>query len=409
MYSVDPLELCTDIFKLYHIRFQLFAPPYRNADNFDFGLRRLLFPTYDYTPLMQQISDLLHPGEILYLQDEFGISYNIFSLQDGPVKTSYQFGVLGPWRRGAFDDYTIQHILEQNELPQNCASLLRSIIGRIPENMPREQWITLCTRIVGKLISPDGNVKFYIPDTKQLCLDIKPSPAEDFGKEDFLMYQGRSLSFAYSLETSLIDAVKKGNYAQAKDFAYKYTHFQQQYRKELQMPESFFYIELNALLRHAAQEAGVFALRLDEVYAKYCRLLMQDKSDISQSLMIRDYCNMVLQYSNLKVSPIIRNCIDYIDYFFSQPISLRDLADRNSVTEQYLSALFRKELQITFVEYLTQARINHAKRLLMSYELSIQEIAMLCGYNDSSYFCKVFKKYIKMSPMQYRDSIHLEN
>jgi len=60
------------------------------------------------------------------------------------------------------------------------------------------------------------------------------------------------------------------------------------------------------------------------------------------------------------------------------------------------------------VDYLNQTRMTHAKSLLQMTQLSIQEVAARCGFNDSSYFCRIFKKYSGLSPIQYRSSMLLE-
>ena len=167
--------------------------------------------------------------------------------------------------------------------------------------------------------------------------------------------------------------------------------------------------ELNTLLRYAVQQEGVNALRLDEVYVKYGRTADQQMpaDEIPCSMMARDYCNVISRYAK-RYSPIITSCIDYIDFFYSDPITLQDLAERNSVSFPYLSSLFRSETGMTFTDYLNQTRISHAKEMLMHRSYSIQEISVRCGFNDSSYFTRVFKKLTGTSPVKYRTVMHLK-
>lgn len=274
--------------------------------------------------------------------------------------------------------------------------------------MEREKWIALCTRTIGKLISPDGDVKFLVPDASLLKLPEFHTP-QQLDDTAFHNYQGHNLAGGYSLEHKLLSAVKKGNYSQAEDLAHKYVNFQLKYRSKDHITPSLIGIELNALLRNAAHEAGVYSLRLEEVFTKYCRLLGKNHSDIPHATMIRDYCNLVAQYANRHQSPIIRSCVDYIDFFYSNPITLRELAQQNAITEQYLATLFRKELNMTFVEYLNETRISHAKIMLQNKDMSVQEISARCGFNDSSYFSRTFKKVTGMSPMLYRSSMLMES
>jgi len=75
------------------------------------------------------------------------------------------------------------------------------------------------------------------------------------------------------------------------------------------------------------------------------------------------------------------------------------------ISPYYLSHLFREELNITFLEYLTMVRMEEAKKLLKDTSLSIVAIASQVGYEDASYFSKVFKKYVGISPAQYRKNL----
>ncbi len=407
MYHVEALDICAEVFKLHHIRLQLFAKPYPNGENFDLGLRKLFYQDYNYELLLDRIQMLLSPGKIVYFLDEFGISYNIFSLKDGPEKTPYEFGVLGPWRRGELSEHSIQQIIEACSLKKGHAPTLLAALNRVPQNMDRDAWVALCTRTVGRLICPDGNVQFYVPDRSLLKLPGRSNEKAD-SNEVFHSYHSQSLHQGYIWERELLNSVKKGSYAQAEDFAYKYMNFQIQYQKKRDISSSLIGIELNALLRHAAQEAGVFSLRLEDTYMKYCRQIFRSQENIPYVMMIREYCDLVTQHARLNPSPIIRTCLDYIDFFYSDSVTLHDLAALNAVTEQYLSSLFRKELGVTFVDYLNQTRMTHAKSLLQMTQLPIQEVAARCGFNDSSYFCRIFKKYNGLSPIQYRSSMLLE-
>lgn len=81
------------------------------------------------------------------------------------------------------------------------------------------------------------------------------------------------------------------------------------------------------------------------------------------------------------------------------------MARKVYISPYYLSHLFREELNITFLEYLTMVRMEEAKKLLKDTSLSIVAIASQVGYEDASYFSKVFKRYVGISPAQYRKNL----
>lgn len=87
---------------------------------------------------------------------------------------------------------------------------------------------------------------------------------------------------------------------------------------------------------------------------------------------------------------------------YANHLSLREMAERYHLDKSYLSTLFHSEVGQTFTAYLTQVRIGHACDYLKNTQLSHNEIAILCGFNNDAYLKKVFKKTMLMSPSQYR-------
>lgn len=93
---------------------------------------------------------------------------------------------------------------------------------------------------------------------------------------------------------------------------------------------------------------------------------------------------------------------EYIDENAVQPLSREIVAKKFHITPNYLSHLFQKAGSIGFNEYLTSVRLEIAKSLLRGYDLKIKEIAHCCGFEDSNYFCRIFKNHTARSPSEYR-------
>jgi AraC-like DNA-binding protein len=81
------------------------------------------------------------------------------------------------------------------------------------------------------------------------------------------------------------------------------------------------------------------------------------------------------------------------------------LASYLAITPSYLSVQFKKETSQTITDYIQNVRLEHAILLLNSTSDSIQEIASLCGFPDSNYFTRVFKKKKGLTPKEYRKHI----
>ena len=98
---------------------------------------------------------------------------------------------------------------------------------------------------------------------------------------------------------------------------------------------------------------------------------------------------------------IFQNIVDYVDYHYRESdISLGRLANVFSYTEKYLSSLFKKNMQIGFISYLNNLRIQYACELIQNGNMNMSEISVACGYGDYSYFSKVFKKITGHSPTE---------
>ncbi|SDE25951.1 Two-component response regulator, YesN/AraC family, consists of REC and AraC-type DNA-binding domains [Paenibacillus sp. UNCCL117] len=111
--------------------------------------------------------------------------------------------------------------------------------------------------------------------------------------------------------------------------------------------------------------------------------------------------------SALQTSGDISKAIRYIQMNYDRDISLQQVADHVHLSLGYLSNLFKKELRITFVEFLNGYRIERAKELLTGSRLKTCDIAAKVGFSpEYTYFSKVFKKVTGLNPNEYRKSFN---
>jgi AraC-like DNA-binding protein len=92
----------------------------------------------------------------------------------------------------------------------------------------------------------------------------------------------------------------------------------------------------------------------------------------------------------------------YVQENFRSPITRESVAQHFGLAPNHISRVFRKEGFMRFNDYLNLVRVNRAKFMLQNYGLTLKEIASNCGYNDTAYFCRVFKKTCKVTPTEYR-------
>ncbi|MGN0572978.1 MAG: helix-turn-helix domain-containing protein [Acutalibacteraceae bacterium] len=99
---------------------------------------------------------------------------------------------------------------------------------------------------------------------------------------------------------------------------------------------------------------------------------------------------------------IINKIVRFVQSHLSEEISLSVLAEEFHFSTQYVSQLFKNEIGVNFLTYLTNIRMEKAKKLLLSTDLPIAEISEQSGYSDYRVFTKVFKKSEGVTPSQYR-------
>jgi two-component system response regulator YesN len=85
-------------------------------------------------------------------------------------------------------------------------------------------------------------------------------------------------------------------------------------------------------------------------------------------------------------------------------LTVKEIADVLSVNADYLSHRFRQEMGLTCIAFLNLERVRQAAALLRNTELQIQQIALLVGYNNTSYFARQFKLHYRTTPLAYRSN-----
>lgn len=100
----------------------------------------------------------------------------------------------------------------------------------------------------------------------------------------------------------------------------------------------------------------------------------------------------------------LRSMIAYINRHYPEKITLAEVAKTAGVSEREATRCFKKSIGQSPTEYLIKYRLNHSKKLLSETDMTITEICQRCGFSDSAYFGKVFRKSYGMTPSEYRSS-----
>lgn len=119
-------------------------------------------------------------------------------------------------------------------------------------------------------------------------------------------------------------------------------------------------------------------------------------------------CDLVDRESNIKKAEpagepnAIEKAVGFINNMFCSKLSLDMVADEVHLNPQYLSRVFKKQMQVGVMEYMNLKRIERAKELLVNTELPLYRIAQESGFGDAANFSKVFYKTENKRPSEYR-------
>ncbi len=114
---------------------------------------------------------------------------------------------------------------------------------------------------------------------------------------------------------------------------------------------------------------------------------------------------LLMQKEGIDETRVIGKIKNVVGKEYSKDISLNDMAEAVNLTPSYVSYIFKKETGQSLVKYITDVRMSKAKKLLEESDLKILQIAKRCGYENQSYFNRLFKNYYGITPKQLREKL----
>lgn len=231
--------------------------------------------------------------------------------------------------------------------------------------------------------------------------EIRPHPAE-----------ARDRSQVYRAEKALLDMVRQGNinYQRALERSIAISPGVPIHGSEPLRQMKTSNIVFTSLVCRAAMEGGLspeVAYSLGDSYiqaVENCR----DSGELSAlaTAMYHDFIYRVhYLHANPNYSHAIQKCCDYIELSIDRKICAADLAGLVGYTEYYLTEKFKKETGKSVSEYIRQMKIDRAKVLLQSTNMSVQEIAERLAFNTPNYFIQCFREQEGMTPAAYRKNL----
>ena len=116
------------------------------------------------------------------------------------------------------------------------------------------------------------------------------------------------------------------------------------------------------------------------------------------------FTDLVLPLEGVKHADAMQKALRYINANYAEEITLESVAAAVKRSPTYFSKLFSEEMGCRFTAYMNSVRVERAKLLLRDTDIPLVDIAGMVGYEDQSYFTKVFRRGAGLSPGKYRES-----
>ena len=144
-------------------------------------------------------------------------------------------------------------------------------------------------------------------------------------------------------------------------------------------------------------------VRMLEVFLEEFRSVSPNKQEKCAAIFSYLY-HQLTEITLDKENPVVRDVRQYLVNHMSERITLEQIAARAHLSPNYLCSLFKKETGLTIMEYLLQQRIEQAKRMIVTEDVALSQIAEKCGFVDYNHFSQTFRKLAGVTATQYRKS-----
>lgn len=216
-----------------------------------------------------------------------------------------------------------------------------------------------------------------------------------------------STEYPLDKERLLLEAIRGDGIAQVRDsldeylgvliFSYAGQFKQIRYRL----------IELLALLSRTAFSPGHTGDTVMETAANNLRLIQEAQSieELTDVLYtaVETMAAQLFSFRGFRHAGALRKAERFIWNNYTRKISLREIASQAGLSAPYFSTVFKEEMGENLSCYLNRLRVERAGRLLLETSMTLTEIAASCGFEDQSWFSKIFKNYTGMSPGKFRN------
>jgi YesN/AraC family two-component response regulator len=119
--------------------------------------------------------------------------------------------------------------------------------------------------------------------------------------------------------------------------------------------------------------------------------------------VLKEFCDWMKEFSHKKGNDVIDKVVDFVNnYYYNENINVAIISDQFNLTPNYLSLIFKQNMKIGLLDYISKIRTDKAKDLLKNTDKTLEIISKEVGYSNVRTFSRVFSKFEGVSPGRYR-------
>jgi len=382
----------------FNIQSLLFTPPYSDFRKIDMGLRSAVWSDYVIQDANTFFADSFPETRLIIVKSNLGF-FNLLATFPNEKKTPPDFITVGPFRNNELSANYFTQILKDAQISPAEIQRIKYMYERMP--FAQLDSVVNVMKHILETFFPDfadivpeylqfSDQKRIAQINDELLETYSAEYAENYRKIlfDLLQYitQGDSSKAKDTLqlflqETMLLNHKNMREYKMILQLLCDYCHF------------SLFHTSIHPL--HILKQTASLKRKIEEETS--LARLEQFPNEIC-----RKFCLLVKNYANAECSRLTKDVMTYIQFHLEEELSLRTLAASFHKNPSALSNSFSKETGLSITAYIQQTRVQAALRLLNTTDMSIAEVATAVGYQDFSYFSKVFSRHVGCSPRAYK-------
>lgn len=374
----------------------LLSHPYDGIEKIDLGIRSMVWTNYNDEDAKFSISNAPSDYRIIIIKSNLGF-YNILAFPDKSKQPD--FISIGPFRDEELSPNYFTQILKESHISPADIQKMKHVYEQMP--YAHSDAVVNVTQHI---------ITAFIPEFKEIepeliqyseqnrAININNDFLNNYSAEHTEQY--RETLFAF------LDTLKHGDTSTARKAMHDFLH-EARLMNSINMREYKLFLQMiNDYCHMALMDTTIHPFHILK-QAMSTRIKIENMTSIAKleqmpNEICHKYCLLVKNYANSNLSRLTKKVADYIQLHLDEELSLSYLATHFNKNASSLSNTFSKETGINLTKYIQQTRIHEAIRLFNTTDMSVSEIAIAVGYQDFSYFSKVFYKHTGYSPREYK-------